>query len=278
MSALSAKYNRESMMDRAISSFPELSGFPRSMGVSMNCKWIIAGLVGLLISGVSAADDYQAVRDRIAGMVSRDAPISVADTPIDGLVQVQVGTEVVYMTVDARFLVQGRVLDLETQTDLTDLARVAMRRQALSSLDPSQWVRFGQDSPVHELLVFTDPDCGYCRRLHQQIDEYNQQGIRINYLAFPRAGIGSETYQKLISIWCADDQQEAMTLAKEGREIAPATCPDPPVAEQYELGQRLGVTGTPALLTTGGDLIPGYVPPEQLRERLDQLAAANGAR
>jgi len=129
---------------------------------------------------------------------------------------------------------------------------------------------------VHELMVFTDIDCGYCRKLHAQVDEYNKQGIAIHYLSFPRAGIGSRSYEKAVAVWCADDQQTALTQAKLGTEPDPLQCENP-VAEQYQLGIDLGVTGTPALLTSSGQLIPGYVPPEQLRDRLDRLALTQAA-
>jgi thiol:disulfide interchange protein DsbC len=111
------------------------------------------------------------------------------------------------------------------------------------------------------------------RKLHSQIAEYNKQGIAIHYMAFPRAGIGSESYDKAVSVWCAKDQQSALTSAKLGNDPVPEHCENP-VAEQYELGIELGVSGTPALLTSSGQLIPGYVPPEVLRQRLDSMAGA----
>jgi thiol:disulfide interchange protein DsbC len=107
--------------------------------------------------------------------------------------------------------------------------------------------------------------------LHGQIKEYNDNGIAIHYMAFPRAGIGSHSYEKAVSVWCADDQQTALTLAKQGAEPDPEQCENP-VAEQYQLGIALGVTGTPALLTSNGTLIPGYMAPEKLRARLDEMA------
>ncbi len=125
-------------------------------------------------------------------------------------------------------------------------------------------------------MVFTDIDCGYCRKLHAQMAEYNEQGIAISYLAFPRAGIGSRSYEKAVSVWCSEDQQDAMTQAKLGADPDPLQC-DNPIAEQYQLGQQLGVTGTPALLTSSGQLIPGFVPPQQLRARLDSMAAVAAA-
>jgi thiol:disulfide interchange protein DsbC len=140
-------------------------------------------------------------------------------------------------------------------------------------VDGSKQITFAPDKPAYDLMVFTDIDCGYCRKLHAQIAEYNQQGIAIHYMSFPRAGVGSLSYEKAVSVWCAKDPRAAMTKAKLGEEPEPAQC-DNPIADQYQLGLDLGVSGTPSLLTADGQMIPGYVPPDQLRERLDRMAEA----
>jgi len=134
-------------------------------------------------------------------------------------------------------------------------------------------ISFSPEKAEYNLLVFTDLDCGYCRKLHNQMEEYNEEGIAIHYLAFPRAGVGSESYDKFVSVWCADDQREALTLAKNGDDPEPQKCPNP-IADQYELGREVGVTGTPALVTADGTLIPCYMPPKQLRQRLESLQAS----
>ncbi len=144
----------------------------------------------------------------------------------------------------------------------------------LTGLDPAQQISFVPEDPDYELLVFTDIDCGYCRKLHDQVEAYNDEGIAIHYLAFPRAGPGSHSFDKFVSVWCADDQQSALTLAKSGDEPDPQQC-DNPIESQYQLGRDVGVTGTPALLTPEGQLIPGYMAPADLRARLDALSAAN---
>lgn len=225
----------------------------------------------IVLAGSLAAADYPEVLDRLSGMVDDINDVTIAESPIQGLLEVGVSSEIIYMTADGRFLIQGRVLDLETRTDITNTARTKLRKDALAGLNREEWISFGPRDAEHEILVFTDPDCGYCRRLHQQMQDYNEAGIRISYLAFPRAGVGSATYTKMVSVWCARDKHHAMDVAKGGGEPEPATCENP-VDEQYEFGKILGVTGTPALVTFNGDLIPGYVPPSQLRERLDGLA------
>lgn len=236
---------------------------------------LIASLL-LVLSQVSAADDFRAIQERLGSLVPNVEDLIIAETPMPGLIQVRIGGDIIYMSEDGRYLVQGRVIDLETQRDLTESAMSAIRKEQLQALDSSDFVTFGNDNAEFEVLVFTDPDCGFCRRLHEKMDEYNALGIRIHYLAFPRAGEGSTTYNNMVSVWCAEDRQGAMDIAKLGQTPRAATC-DNPVMDQYRLGQTLGVTGTPSLMTFDGDIIPGYVPPDQLRERLERYAAANGS-
>ncbi len=233
-------------------------------------KIVAAGAV--LFGGTAAfAADYAEIEERINSLVSDVRDLSIAETPVPGLKQVRVNSDVIYMSDDGRYLLQGRFIDLETQTDLTDAAQADLRREQLADLDRSEFVTFGAENAEYELMVFTDPDCGYCRRLHEQMEDYASNGIRIHYLAFPRAGVGSQTYDKLVSVWCSPDQNEAMDIAKAGQTPPRATCDDNPVQKQYQLGQSLGVTGTPSMMTFDGDMIPGYVPPEQLRARLESL-------
>ena len=229
-----------------------------------------------LASTLAAAQDYQAVRDRLESLTGPDTEITIAESAIPGMLQVRLGGDIVYMTEDGRYLMQGRLLDLESRTDLTNSAKTEIRKELVAEIDPEQLIRFGPDDPAYDLLVFTDVDCGYCRRLHQQMSEYAEAGIRINYLAFPRAGVGSETFRKMDAVWCSEDQHAAMDEAKMGGSPSADAC-ESPVAEQYRLGQALGVTGTPALVTMDGDLIPGYVPADDRRGRLEQLAAQHQA-
>ena len=239
---------------------------------------IAAAVIGLTLAPLSLhAADYPEVRERISSLVTGEREIAIADSPLPGVLQVRLGGDIVYMSEDGRYLMQGRLLDLETRQDLTDQAMGEIRRELMGKLSEDELISFGPADADYEITVFTDVDCGYCRRLHEQIEAYNDSGIRVQYAAFPRAGNGSQTFDKMVSVWCAEDQQEAMDLAKAGGTPEPREC-DAPVAAQYELGQAMGVTGTPALLTPEGQLIPGYVPPEDLRSRLERLTASGSAR
>jgi thiol:disulfide interchange protein DsbC len=225
---------------------------------------------------VIAQDQFEQIEQRIRKLAPKAESIAVSETPLAGILQVQVGSEILYASADGKYLIQGRIIDLDTRADLTEQAKARQRLDLMKDINVKEEITFAPADPVYELTVFTDVDCGYCRKLHSQIDEYNQQGISIHYMAFPRAGIGSESYDKFVSVWCADDQQAALTNAKAGNDPVPEQCENP-VAAQYELGIQMGVTGTPALLTVDGTLIPGYIPPADLRQRLDTMAGVTAA-
>ncbi|MFC1740491.1 DsbC family protein [Pseudomonadota bacterium] len=239
-------------------------------------KTIITGSLLAVSLNAVAQEEYTVVEEQIRSLVPNAQSIAISETPIEGVLMVQINGDIVYATADGKFLIQGRVVNLETREDLTETAKVGVRRELLDGIDTTKQITFSPENPDYELTVFTDIDCGYCRKLHAQMEDYNENGISIRYMAFPRAGIGSKSYEKAVSVWCAADQQEAMTQAKMGAEPDPQQCENP-IAEQYQLGMALGVTGTPALLTPDGTLIPGYMPAEKLRARLDELAETSTA-
>ncbi len=241
-------------------------------------KLLLAGILCITTAGglgtASAAEpDHEAVRAAIAKLVPAAESIIIADSPVSGLLQVTLDSDILYVSEDGKILVHGRLYDLATRQDLTDQARSVLRKAKIKDINRDGQIVFAPQDTQYELTVFTDIDCGYCRRLHSQMAEYNAEGISIRYMMFPRAGIGSHSYDKAVSVWCAEDSRSALTEAKAGSEPEPRQC-DNPIKAQYEMGQIMGVTGTPALLTSDGQLIPGYVPPKQLKQRLDRLAAA----
>lgn len=238
---------------------------------------IIAALLAssLMVSAFAAAAEENAdgiIEEKIRTLAPNAKTIAVSETPIDGILQVQINSDIVYVTADGEYLLQGQIMEIDSRTNITDQAKSGIRVGLLAELKEDEQITYSPENPKYDLLVFTDIDCGYCRKLHNQMTEYNEEGIAIHYLAFPRAGVGSNSYDKFVSVWCSDDQQSAMTLAKNGSDPEPQKCPNP-VADQYELGRELGVTGTPALVTADGTLIPGYMPPAQLRQRLESMDA-----
>jgi thiol:disulfide interchange protein DsbC len=197
---------------------------------------------------------------------------SVSDAPLAGFQQAIVGGQVVFVSNDGKYLMQGTLYDIAAKRDMGEAAMAALRVDLLRTVPKSDRIVFAPADPKYTVTVFTDVECGYCRKMHSQIADYNKLGIAVQYVAFPRMGLGSEDYRKMVSVWCSTDRKKALTDAKNDRPVATADCTNP-VALQYKLGQRLGLTGTPMVLAPDGTQLGGYVPPEQLRAALDKLAA-----
>jgi thiol:disulfide interchange protein DsbC len=228
---------------------------------------------GMLVAAGSVQADDKIVRDAILSLVP-DAKIdTIAESTLPGFYEVGLGGQLVYVSADGRFLIQGGVFDIVNKVDLTEQKRSGVRKTALEQLPPENRIVFAPSEVKHRLTVFTDIDCGYCRRMHQEMADYNARGIAIEYLFFPRAGVGSESFQKAVNVWCATDKNDAMTRAKAGQELERRTC-DNSVLEDFQLGQQIGINGTPALITENGDLLPGYMPADALLQRLDGLKQA----
>ncbi|MFZ5656091.1 MAG: DsbC family protein [Pseudomonadota bacterium] len=200
----------------------------------------------------------------------------VRAAPLPGFREVVVAGQVAYVSDDGRYLFLpgqgGALFDTGTQSNLTEASLAAQRKRLLETVPTSERIVFAPPNPKYRVAVFTDVSCGYCQKLHSEIAEYNRQGIAIEYLAFPRAGLGSADYQTMVSVWCSPDRRKALTDAKNGRPVPPRTCKTT-VNQQYDVGQRAGLTGTPMILAEDGTQLGGYVPAPRLRQILDELAA-----
>jgi len=217
---------------------------------------------------VVASQEAQArIKNSLAVLLPSVEPDSISQTSIAGLYQVVFGPRLVYITDDGRYLFQGQLIDLETRENLTEPQLAAAKASAIEAVGEQNMVIFEPENTQFTVTVFTDIDCGYCRKLHSEMDKYLANGIRIRYLFYPRAGEESESYVKAVSTWCADDRRQAMTEAKKGNDVPKKTC-EHPVRRHMELGNNMGIRGTPALVLDDGEMIPGYVPPDKLQKVL----------
>ncbi len=234
---------------------------------------LLAGLLGWQLAMAAESIDPE-VRQAVENVIPGMKPDRVNPAPIPGLYELVYGPHIIYVTADGRYMVRGDVVDLQKRENLTETKRKEARHAAINRLDEDGMIVFAPQKTTYSITVFTDIDCGYCRRLHQQMDEYNRLGIAIRYLAFPRAGVPSPTYDQMVSVWCADDRQQAMTTAKAGKRVEPKQCNNP-VRQHYELGQAVGVRGTPTMILDNGEVVPGYVPPQQLVNMLQSPSSAS---
>jgi thiol:disulfide interchange protein DsbC len=218
------------------------------------------------------------VRARVVAKLPGATPNDVATSPIPGLYEVTMGGMIVYVSEDGRHLVSGNVYDLESQVNLTASRRSAARAKALAAASESQMIVFGPSNAKMTVTVFTDIDCGFCRRFHNQMADFNKAGIRVRYLMFPRTGPGTASWKKAEQVWCSADRRDALTRAKRGEELKSRACGDGPVKAQYELGSDLGVEGTPAVFTQHGDYVGGYMTPDELLQAVQESAKAAAVR
>ncbi len=230
-------------------------------------------MISMLLAGVAQAGPEDVIRAKLKVAMPKAEIVSIRATPA-GLYEVNAkGYEPVYATADGRYLFQGELLEIQGSriVNAADAAMAGESKAALATLAIGDTVNFPAvgGKPKAVVHVFTDVDCGYCRKLHQEIAQINKLGIEVRYLAFPRAGENTPTSRKLDNVWCAKDRQSAMTQSKQGKVVAEAgkLCKSP-VNEQYELGVKLGVRGTPAIFAPDGTQIGGYLAPADMAKAL----------
>jgi thiol:disulfide interchange protein DsbC len=231
----------------------------------------------------ASADEAAAVRAAVEKLDSKVKVEGPSSSAANGLYRVKLDGASGYVTADGRYFILGDMYDVKDRRNLTEDVRRQERLQALRSVDAGSAIVFAPAKPQHTITVFTDVDCGYCRKLHSEIAQYNERGIAVRYLAFPRSGPDTESWKTMEAVWCSKDRRDALTRAKRGEKIeAPASCETKAVARDYALGEQLGVEGTPMIVLEDGAVIGGYMPPAALAEQLNRLdqnktAAAAGA-
>ena len=227
-------------------------------------------LGGGLPAGIAAQEVPEAVERAVRSLVGEVAPEAIRASPVPGFFEARAAGEILYVSADGRYLFHGNLYEVAERRNLTEDARREVRRDAVGRMDEDSLIVFAANGPVkHRLTVFTDVDCPYCAKFHLEVPDLNEHGVEVRYAAWPRTPPGTESHDRSISVWCARDRHQAITDAKAGRSIAAATC-DSPVQDHYELGRRLGVSGTPTLFTEDGGRIGGYVPWRELVRELAQ--------
>lgn len=225
-------------------------------------------------AALAASPPIEDVRKALA----RHSPDLVAEhlsaSPAAGLFHVVLGGTSGYVTQDGRFFIPGDLLDIQARKNLTEDVRRSERVELLQSVRPDEQIVFAAKRPKYAVTVFTDVDCGYCRKLHSEIATLNDLGITVKYVAFPRSGPGTESWSKMEGVWCSADRNAVLTRAKLGETIVkPAKCAPEAVARDFKLGEQIGVQGTPTIVLQNGSVIGGYVSPAELKQQLDQQTA-----
>jgi len=242
----------------------------------LNTTARIAAASLLLLGAVANAADtdpkLEEVRAKVAEMFDAIDPEHVSASPIDGWYTVQKGSIIAYISDDGRYLLQGDLIDLDSQVNLSEQSRSNSRRAIVASLKDEESILFSPVEVKHSVTIFTDVDCTYCRKLHSQIDEYLDQGIAVRYVLYPRNGPASRAWSTSEDVWCSRDRNSALTAAKLDRKFETQKCDASMISRHYALGRDIGLSGTPAIVLADGTLIGGYLPPASLNARLEASA------
>ncbi len=241
----------------------------------MRSTTLTSAMMLVLTGSVWAADSAEEnIRQQLGKVDSRLQVQSVEPAPVAGLYEVMLSSgETLYADMKGEHLLAGQLFKVDAEqglVNLTEQKRNVARQAAMQALDEADMVVYKPAGEVKATLhVFTDVDCPYCRKLHEEVPALNKMGVQVNYLAFPRGGPGSSAHKKMQTIWCATEEgrRERMDEIKHGERLNDESC-DNPVLDQYMLGQKLGITGTPALITDDGTLLPGYMPAARLQQIL----------
>lgn len=238
----------------------------------MGCKRVLTTLILLatfpLLAGAAVGPEVKANIEKTLKKVLPEINItSINPSQVKGLYRVMEGAEVYYVTGDGRYFFHGELYDLKERHNLTEVSRTEVRDKLLKELPKDEYIEFSPAHPKHVVYVFTDVTCPYCRRLHSHIKQINKLGIAVRYLAFPRQGLDTDAFTEMESVWCAKDRNQALTEAKLGKIPAKASCKNS-VAQQFALGQSMGVHGTPAVFTANGKYLGGYMAPAELEQAI----------
>jgi thiol:disulfide interchange protein DsbC len=210
------------------------------------------------------ADPRAVIVNKLGGIKLEDVRMS----PVSGVYEVTRDAEISYLSADGRYAILGDMIDVDSEDNISESRRRSIRARIIDAVPENEMLVYSPKNPKYTITVFTDIDCGYCRRLHSQIAEYNRLGIRVRYLFFPRSGPDTPSWHKAEAVWCASNRNDALTRAKNGEELKSPKCPAGIIKRDFDLGQRLSVDGTPAIILASGEMLPGYAPPSQLAKYL----------
>jgi thiol:disulfide interchange protein DsbC len=240
----------------------------------MTRSWIYSLALAAALPAVAAADDAE-VRIRRA-VQAHDPAAEVAGverSPVGGMYLTSIDGVSGYVSADGRYFIVGDMLDLASRRNVTEDGRQAKRRELLKTVAADEAIVFAPKETRHTIIVFTDVDCPYCRKLHGEMDQLHARGIAVRYMAFPRSGPGTKAWRAMAAVWCAKDRRSALTRATRGDEVkgdGNGACSDAVIGKHYALGQQLGIPGTPMIVLSDGTSLGGYMAPEKLIASLEQ--------
>jgi len=234
-------------------------------------RFVYAIILSFFITSIAQADeaaDIANIKKIMAQVIPKNQPDVISPSHLPGIYEVVYGAQIMYISRDGRYFIQGDVIDLKNRKNLTENTRTKQRKKLVNKMDESTMIVFKPKGEVkHSVSIFTDIDCGYCRKLHREMQDYLDLGIQVRYLFYPRSGPNTKSYFKAVTVWCSENKHEALTKSKSGENLPNKECKNP-VDEHMGMAEDFGVSGTPTIVLESGEVVPGYVPAKRLEKIL----------
>jgi thiol:disulfide interchange protein DsbC len=245
-------------------------------------SWLCCLALVMAMQAMAAALSPDAIRTLRQTIQAHDPAAQVAmpaSSPVAGMYLTSIDGVSGYVSADGRYFIVGDMLDLASHSNATEEFRQATRRSLLAKVGPDESILFAPAKPKYTVIVFTDVDCPYCRKLHGELAQLQARGIAVRYLAFPRSGPNTKAWKTMAAVWCSSDRRDALTRATLGEAVnAGGSCSDAVIAKHYALGQQLGIPGTPMVVLTDGTSLGGYMSPDKMLAALEENAAARAGK
>lgn len=235
----------------------------RNFPVTIPLRTAFTSLCLFFLTTSAHAQDTEKLKQRLQERLSEISITELKPAPIPGLYEMVFGSRITYVSADGKYMFTGELIDLENRSNLTAIRRGGLILKSIEAMGESNMIVIGPAKAKRTLTVFTDVDCPYCARLHNEVPKLTQAGVKVRYLLYPRAGKETETYKRAVAVWCAKDRVQAVGVAKSGGKLEMKTCGNP-VDQHVRLGQEVGVEGTPTLVLDDGRVVPGYAPAAEL--------------
>jgi thiol:disulfide interchange protein DsbC len=225
-----------------------------------------------LLSCAGENNNFSVIEEKLSQIIPAELEIdSIQRSEVENFYEIELSdNSFFYVEENAQYLFLGDIYKLGENEliNISQQKKFSSSQEMLKKINPESLISFTPELIKYKIYVFTDVDCGFCRKFHNQIGAYLNEGIQINYLAFPRSGVESETYKKMTTAWCSDDRQKVLTGLKNDEVFDQIDCVDNPIKEHYQLAKSIDIQGTPTIISSTGLTIPGFIEAKEIVEYL----------
>ena len=232
--------------------------------------WLLASTA--LATSLFASAQESAIRKTLAERIPQLEKIDeVQSTPMPGLYEVRIGTDVCYTDAKGNYPIQGELIDTKARRNLTEDRIAKLSAVDFSALPLADAFTVVHGTGARKLAVFEDPNCGYCKRFERDLQKV--QDVTIYTFLYPI--LSPDSAEKSRNIWCAKDRVAAWQdhMLRE-KVTPPASCDTSALQRNLAFGKKFKITGTPTLIFVDGSRVPGAINDTEVEKRLAQAQSS----